>query len=50
MIGSKTTCAINAYHHQVGKYRRANQKWTIQKKLAAWGIHEEEKQNKSTKQ
>jgi hypothetical protein len=35
---------------KVEKYQRANQKWTIQKKLAAWGIQEEEKQNKSTKQ
>ena len=50
MIGSKTTCAINAYHHQSWEIPKGQSKMDNPEKLAAWGIQEEEKQNKSTKQ
>ena len=50
MIGSKTTYAINAYHHQRWEIPKGQSKMDNPEKLASWGIQEEEKQNKSTRQ
>ena len=50
MVGSKTICAINAYHHQRWEIPKGQSKMDNPEKLAAWGIQGEEKQNKGTKQ
>jgi len=50
MIGSKTTCALNAYHHQSCAIPKGQSKMDNPERLAAWGIQEEEKQIKSTTQ
>ena len=43
MIGSKTTYAINAYHHQRWEIPKGQSKMDNPEKLASWGIQEEEK-------
>jgi hypothetical protein len=50
VVGFKTTCAISAYHHQSWEIPKGKSKMDNLEKQAAWGIQEEEKQNKSTTQ